>query len=237
MTYFKCIIFIVLLIPSAVFPYSSGKADSINKRFVSTCINNSIHRFKTPQSYKSENLFSKGYELNLGLQNNLLALSVGYRNHNFVFRQHNTALDSFNGLGISAKYYYKIESIPIRLRYEIILKAKSSFALDLGISLNRENFTKVITEYLPNVTNSYYLIKYDKSFSSLNGSFGVDYEYLLNKKFSVGCSLEAQIEFTKSYTYRAPSQMSSSGKFLYPFGWTPIYVLNSIYLKYSFNVK
>ncbi len=237
MNYFKCIIFFILLNPSVVFPYTNGKADSINKRFVSTCLNNSVHRFKTPQGYKSENLFSSGYSFDLGLENKLFAVSIGYRNHNFVFRQHNTALDSFNGLGTSAKYYYKIESIPIRLRYEFIHKEKSSLALDLGISLNRENFTKVITEYPPNVTNSYYLVKYDKAFSSLNGSFGIDYEYDLNKKFSVGCSVEAQVEFTKSYTYGVPSQMSSAGKFLYPFGWTPIYVLNSIYLKYSFNVK
>ncbi len=197
--------------------------------------NSSAHYFnKTPQPYKSENLFSGGYEISTGFNNSALSLSIGYRNHLFRFRQLNSVLDSSNGYGNFANYNYNIESIPIRCQLNSNFRTYS-VGFNFGLALNWGSFNKVVVTTLPSTENTFYPNKAQKWEQGINLSSGFSIEKHLNKKFTAGISMELLYDLTPTYKYENPSKIAGHRDYLNPFSYSRTSFLGSMYLVYWFK--
>lgn len=198
--------------------------------------NSSVHFFNsTPNSYKSENLFSSGYEISTGYKNTLLSLSIGYRNHLFRFQQFNSDFDAYNGYGNYEVYDYQIESIPIKCQLNS-QHQKNSLGFNFGFSFSREYFKKVEV-----VTQSVGAKTYSPRSTTTNETFyltsGLSFERQINKRITAGISMEALYDVNNPNKYEYPSQMQTRQiqGWLNPFSFTPTSFWGSIYLMYYFK--
>jgi len=209
--------------------FGKNVSDSSMRFWAKVSGNSSAHFFnETPQPYKSENLFSGGYEISTGFNNSALSLSIGYRNHLFRFRQLNSVLDSSNGYGNFAQYNYIIESIPIRCQLNSNFR-NYSVGFNFGLALNWGSFNKVVVTTLPSNEITFSPNKPRPRSQGINLSSGVSIEKHLNKKLTSGISMELFYDVTPTYVYENPSQMAGHRDYLNPFSYSRANFMGSLY--------
>lgn len=233
----KYIKFIALILLNGFFYNSYGKnvSDTSLRFWMKFGGNSSLHHFNsTPIAYKSENLFSRGFEISQGLTNSVADISIGYRNHLVSFKQFNSSLDSINNYGNHAVYNYIFESIPIRCQINSQFKS-ISVGYNFGFSFNRGNFKKVTVTTLPDNEHVFYPKRKQNFFEYLSLSTGVAVEKHVNSKFTLGLSLELLYDITRTYVYEVPSQMNPPKDYLNPFSYSRKSLFGSFYAVYGFN--
>lgn len=234
MRYFR--LSVLILVNSFVYHcFGSNVSDSALRFWTKISGNSSVHFFNSTQlPYKSENLFSSGYEISSGFENPILSISIGYRSHLFCFKQFNSDLDFINGYGNYTNYNYLIESIPIRCQLNSYFKTYS-VGLNFGLSLNWGSFKKIVVTTLPSTEITFYPNKAQTRGQGINLSSGISIEKHLNKKLTAGFSIETLYDLTRTYEYYNPSQMAGQNDYLNPFSYSRTSFMGSIYLLYWFK--
>ena len=194
--------------------------------------NTSVHFFNsTPLPYKSENLFSSGYELSAGFKNSSLSFSIGYRNHIVSFQQFNSDLDVQNGYGNYTVYDYQIQSLPLRFQLNSELK-KYSLGFNFGFTINQGNFKKIVVYNSPTEGVTYSPGGSTMKSQFFNLSSGVSIEKHLNKRASIGFAVEGMYDLSHPFEYERPSQMNPPKSYLNPYNYSNLSLLGSVNLKY-----